>query len=497
MPKRNRLQTNPVLEAFFREQSLVRHHISSFNTLLDHGLQDVINEIAVIKPELEGFEVKLGKLTIGEPTVKEADGATRHIFPQEARLRDRSYAAPLTLEMTPVQNDEEGEPLTVVIGKLPIMLKSKKCLLSTKCTTDDDLILEGEDPKDPGGYFIINGTERVLVLVEDLASNRILVETNKTTGSKVAKLFSAHGWYRRPCTVELKTDSSLWVSFPPLAKPVPAFIPLKALGLKDDRDLVKTITADPRIEDELFVGLEQASESPRVNDALDYIGRRVAVGQQREQRIERAEQVLDRYFLPHVGMEPKDRAAKAYFLGKMIEKLMKYELGRIPPDDKDHYSNKRLRLAGELMQDVFRVAFRGLVANAVYSLEKAAKRDRKVSIRIAIRSTLLSDRISHAMATGAWVGGRQGVSQHLDRLNYLATVSHLRRVRSLLSRTQPHFEARDLHSTHWGKICPNETPEGSNIGLVKNLAITANISNKQSDEQVANLLTELGVKKKW
>ncbi|MFH1786335.1 MAG: DNA-directed RNA polymerase subunit B'' [archaeon] len=488
-------EPNPILVAYFRSNSLVEHHVSSFNDFLDRGLQSVIDEIKVIEPELEDYYIKLGKIFVDEPVSKEADGSTRKIYPNEARLRDRTYSAPITLEMTAVEGGEEQETMKVVIGKLPIMLKSKKCLLAGM--TDDELIRVGEDPQDPGGYFIINGTERVLVLVEDLASNRILAEHNNTTNTNVAKIFSARGWYRRPCTLEVRGDSSLKFLFPPLAKPVPVFIVLKALGLKTDRELFDSVTKDAAVQQELLVANEEAAEVVTVSDALDFIGKRVAVGQQREQRIERAEQVLDKYLLPHVGMERADRAAKAYFIGKMVEKLLMFNIGKIPADDKDHYANKRLRLAGELMEDVFRVAFRGLVANAVYSLEKAARRDRKVAIRTAIRSSLLTERIGHAMATGAWVGGRQGISQHLDRLNHLSTLSHLRRVRSLLSRTQPHFEARDLHATHWGKICPNETPEGSNIGLVKNLALLTEITNQVDEKPIEDALIELGVRRAW
>jgi len=484
-----------LIESFFDENGLAKHHINSYNELIEQGLQSVIDEVEAIKPELENFEIKLGKISVQDPIVKEADGSTRKIYPQEARLRGRTYDAPIILEMTPVENGEPQETLNVVIGKLPIMLKSKKCLLNG--LSDEEIIAVGEDPKDPGGYFIINGTERVLVLIEDLASNRILVEHDKSNKSNIAKLFSARGWYRRPCTLEIKKDSSLWLSFPPLAKPFPAFIVFRALGLKTDKEIIDVISDREKIIDRMYVPIEQAAEIATTTEALDYIGKRVAVGQQKDARIERAQHILDRYFLPHVGMEPADRLAKAYFLGKMTEKLIRFDIGELVEDDKDHYANKRLRLAGELMEDVFRVAFRGLVANAVYSLEKAARRDRKVSVRIAIRASLLTERIGHAMATGAWVGGRQGVSQHLDRLNYLSTISHLRRVRSLLSRTQPHFEARDLHATHWGKICPNETPEGSNIGLVKNLALLTDISTDQDPEPIENLIYELGVEKEW
>ena len=99
----------------------------------------------------------------------------------------------------------------------------------------------------------------------------------------------------------------------------------------------------------------------------------------------------------------------------------------------------------------------------------------------------------HALATGNWVGGRSGVSQLLDRTTYLASLSHMRRVTSPLVRSQPHFEARDLHPTHWGRLCPNETPEGQNCGLVKNAAQMIDVSEEVPEDDVKELLIEAGV----
>ncbi len=241
------------------------------------------------------------------------------------------------------------------------------------------------------------------------------------------------------------------------------------------------------------MSFEDAAEGVTVVDALDYLGKRVAFGQGRSERIERAGRVLDSFLLPHMGTSPADRRKKAYYIGKMAEHVIKLHLGLIEVDDKDHYSNKRLRLAGSLFEDLFRVAFRALINNTVYSLEKAYKRNRKISVTTTIRSNFLTERIQHAIATGAWVGSRQGISQHLDRMNWLASISHRRRVRSLLSTTQPHFEARDLHATHWGRLCPNETPEGSNIGLVKNLAITAKITSTADDALLEETLRKMKI----
>jgi DNA-directed RNA polymerase subunit B" len=163
-------------------------------------------------------------------------------------------------------------------------------------------------------------------------------------------------------------------------------------------------------------------------------------------------------------------------------------------DDKDHYSNKRLKLAGDLMEDLFRISLNRLTRDIKYQLERASMRHRDLSIGTAVRADVLTERLLHPLATGNWVGGRTGVSQLLDRIDHMAVLSHLRRVISPLSRSQPHFEARDLHPTQWGRICPSETPEGPNCGLVKNFAQMVEISKGvDNEEQILQILHNLNV----
>ena len=166
--------------------------------------------------------------------------------------------------------------------------------------------------------------------------------------------------------------------------------------------------------------------------------------------------------------------------------------GKLKKDDKDHYQNKRVRMAGDLLEDLFRQNFRILVNDMLYIFQRGVRRGKVLPLSAIIRTKFLSDRIKSALATGNWGRGRVGITQLLDRTNYISTISHLRRLQSPLSRSQPNFEARDLHPTHWGRLCPNETPEGSNCGLVKNLALSASISVGVNPEKIKQLLFEMG-----
>ncbi len=481
------------VEAFFRRKGLVRQHLDSYNDFIKRRLQQIIDEIGKIDLDIEGIHVKLGRIRLGSPKAYEAAEGQIDLWPNEARLRGLSYTAPLYLEMSLVEQGKEKPPEEVYIGEFPVMVRSEACRLYG--LSEEELIKRGEDPLDPGGYFIINGSERVIVAQEDLVSNYILVEKDERMGVEVAKVFSSHGGFRAFVVVERKRDGLLRISFPSVPGQIPFVVMMRALGLERDRDIVSAISDDPEMLEDLHENLIEEKDVKTTKDALDFIGKRVAVGQPESYRRQRAEEILDRYFLPHIGTSKEDRIRKAYYLGRMAKLVIELALGRRDPDDKDHYANKRLKLAGDLLENIFRLAFNNLTKDMKYQIEKAYSRQRLIQLKSMARADILTERIRHAISTGTWPGGRTGISQLLDRPNSIAAVSHLRRIVSPLSRSQPHFEARDLHSTHWGRICPVETPEGPNCGLVKNLALTAEISIGTDEREVERWLEKLGVRK--
>lgn len=509
------------IDAFYKERSIVNHQIASYNDFLDKRLQEIVkgvrigdigNERGFIHTEIEGFRVKIGKIRIGKVTIREATGDEHEMTPMEARLRDLTYEASVFLEFIPIIDGIEYESEEAKIGTLPIMVKSNKCNISKKVLGDklgknlteeeyaEELISYGEDPLDPGGYFISKGTERVLMTLEDLAPNRVLVEEGKRYGGNVekAKVFSQKEGYRALITVEKKKDGMLMVSLPATPGQIPLIILLQSLGLDSNEEIMENICSHPEMETPVMANIEECIENYKIRneeEAIDYLGRRLAGGQAKGYRMERVKELLDQNLLPHLGNEVKDRITKAVFLARMSQAVLELALGLREPDDKDHYANKRLRLAGDLMEDLFRVAFIALCRDLKYQLERVyARRGMKdLKIKPCIRPDVLTQRLYHPLATGNWVGGRTGVSQLLDRTSNLATISHLRRVSSPLTRSQPHFEARDLHSTHWGRLCPNETPEGPNCGLVKNLALMVEISEGYPIKEVEEELKNYGV----
>ncbi|MCL4328697.1 MAG: DNA-directed RNA polymerase subunit B [Candidatus Thermoplasmatota archaeon] len=537
-----------LIDAFFKKEGVVNHQIESMNYFYSTQnnaasiMQQVVDETKISDEEEPGVIV-LDKLKTGssdirvyfgrrvingkvskeatiwvdKPEIKEASGASNQITPNEARLRDLNYMASVFLKVRVVVDGVEREQDTVKIGEIPVMVRSKVCTLYEKnletyieknngpqnTTLEEKLHYVGEDPNDSGGYFIIGGSERVIVSLEDLAPNRILVEAEEKYESKVevAKVFSQKGGFRALTALEKGSDGIINVSIPSVAGTIPLAILMKALGIEKDKEIHDAIGSVREMEPIIYANIEEAVTNKlfqngvhTTEDAVSFLEKKFASGQAKEYREKKISQMLDKSLLPHLGDQPQDRIKKAVYLGRMARSLLELNLGLRKEDDKDHLANKRIKLSGDLMDELFRSAFLSVMKDLKYQLERTYSKRRGVKVKPAVRQDLLTQKMLHAMATGNWTGGRTGISQLLDRVSNVSTLSHLRRVISPLTRSQPHFEARDLHPTQWGRICPNETPEGQNCGLVKNAALIINVTEGVDPTPVLDLIMQNGVR---
>ncbi len=472
-----------IVKKYLEEHSLVESNVISFNNFIEKRMQEIVNEIAETINN-EDFEITLGKIGLGKPKVIEADGSSSLITPHEAKLRNLTYAAPITLEIT-VKKDDQIDSETVEIGKIPIMVRSNVC--NTNGMSKEELINTYHDPLDPGGYFIIKGNERVMVMAEDLAENQPFVETN-SKGDLTLKLFSSKGTYRIPVLISEDKEGIINVSFSKF-KDVPAVIILKALGLTKESDIAKYITKET---DSVIVNLYEFANIATKEDAMMYISEKTNLQGTKKEILDRVKQRIDSYLFPHIGQKKEDRIKKAVTLCKLIKQFLIAKENPKLRTDKDHYANKRVRLSGDLLATLFRVNLGILIRDIQYSLQKSAKRKKFFSIKIIAKSTLFSHRVESAIATGSWTGERSGITQNMDKTNYLATISQLQRVSSMLPSDQENFAARTLHPTHYGRFCPIETPEGTEIGLRKNLAILSRVSTR-TDLDEEKFLRELAI----
>jgi DNA-directed RNA polymerase beta subunit len=482
-----------LIRKYFEEHSFVASDIASFNGFIDLGLQRIVDQNKTIEPtiiphNIDDFKICFDKIWVTKPEITEADGSKRPIYPAEARLRKLSYSAPIFMEVSAHINGIQRESFITQVGSLPIMLRSKYCHLSGM--NREDFLKHGEDPTDQGGYFIINGTERVLIKVEDLAANNFLVNNSKQAGF-VGKLFSSFGSYKIPHSLEKLKDGLFYLTFTRV-KRIPIIPIIKTLGMTKDEDILKHITAGEE-NDAVFVNLFEFVDIKTEEEALDYVAKKIGITQAKDVRIERMKEIVDRYLLPHLGVEEKDRMTKAYNLCKYIKKYLRVISGELPVDDKDHYMNKQVKMSGDLLGELFQVNLKVLIGDLLYNFQRIVKRGKFPSIKVVIRDKLLTSRIYSSMATGSWVGGRTGVSQRIQRINYLESLSHLQRVISPLSASQENFAAREIHATHLGRLCPIETPEGTNIGLRKNSSLMAAISHESDEEVLLKQLKMMGL----
>jgi DNA-directed RNA polymerase subunit B len=460
---------NLIVKKYLNEHSLVESNIVSFNNFIKYRMQEIVNEISDSIDE-DDFEINLGKIEVGNPDIVEADGSSSLILPYEARLRDLTYSAPIKLEIT-IKKDDQTDSEVVEIGRIPIIVKSKLC--NTSNMDEKELIENYNDPKDPGGYFIIKGNERVMIMAEDLAENQPFIEKNKDN-KLILRIFSLKGNYRIPTYLYENKKGIFETSFSRF-KEIPLIILLKALGLTKDSDILKYIGKE---NDEIIVNFYEFLNISKREDAIEYISEKANLQGTKKEIMERTQQRIDSYLFPHIGQKKEDRIKKAITLCKLLKQFLIVKKNPKLMSDKDHYANKRIRLSGDLLSNLFRINLGILVRDIKYSLQKSTKRKKFMSIKIIAKSTLFSHRIESAIATGAWTGERSGITQNMDKTNYLATISQLQRVSSMLPSDQENFLARALHPTHYGRFCPIETPEGTEIGLRKNLSILSRISNR-------------------
>ena len=555
-----------LVKLYFKDKDIVNHHVESFNDFLatvhdsdkagtdkivsenlNSRMQRIVDDIRVPTDDAErgiikldpertngkDIEIHIGRkrdkngnilaqsestIRIHPPEVTEANGYKHKLSPMEARLRNLNYMSSVEVHFE-VYEDGVKKDLAdewIHIGEIPMMVRSNGCNLDREIVdqaqdrklTDEEykqyLIDQKEDPREPGGYFIIGGTERVLITLEDLAPNRVMVEYSERYGAAVetAKVFSQKEGYRALTQVEKKKDGTLMVSVPVVPQEIPLVALMKALGMESDKEIHDTICSDDAMELTVMANIENSFNTKdwlpngfhTQEDAIAYLERNFAAGQAKEYRTKKVESILDRSLLPHLGDTKDARKKKAIFLGRIAKSVLELSLKNRKEDDKDHYANKRLKLSGDLMEDLFRTSFTSLIKDLKYQLERNFGRKKyDYNIASAIRPDLFTHKLIHALATGNWVGGRAGVSQLLDRTSNMSAMSHLRRITSSLTRSQPHFEARDLHPTQWGRLCPSETPEGQNCGLVKNAALIIDVSHACNERDVYKLLKELGL----
>nr|AJQ24538.1 RNA polymerase II subunit 2 [Epichloe brachyelytri] len=563
-----------VISSFFETKGLVSQQTDSFDEFTQTTIQDLVNEYSTItldqpnppsppgmKIALRRYEIKFGTVMVSRPTISETDGTVTSLLPYECRDRNLTYASPLYINITkkvsaaierevPLHEMDDaqqaeyaktGENPTkliweqeespedeeagksedwknmVFVGKLPIMVKSKICHLSRE--TDESLFMVNECPYDQGGYFVINGSEKVLIAQERSAANIVQVfkKAQPSPFTYTAEIRSAlEKGSRLISSLQLKLygkgDSArggfgqtIHTTLPFVKSDLPIAIVFRALGVVSDEDILNHICYDRKDSQMLEMLRPCIEEAFCVQDrevALDFIGKRGnrdQAGLGREKRVRVAKDILQKETLPHISQTEGSETRKAFFLGYMVHKLLQCALGRREPDDRDHFGKKRLDLAGPLLAKLFRGIVRRMNNELSNYLRRCVEGNRHFNLAVGIKPGTLSNGLKYSLATGNWgdqkkaMSSTAGVSQVLNRYTFASTLSHLRRTNTPIGRDGKLAKPRQLHNTHWGLVCPAETPEGQACGLVKNLSLMCYVSVGSPSEPLIEFMINRGM----
>lgn len=526
-----------LIESYFKHKhlkQLVKHQLESYNYFVNSQIQqtiemfnpliiasehDFIKELNLYRLEIE---ITFENFSIYRPQIYENNGSTKIMFPQEARLRNFSYSSAMTVDLNikyTIRNGENYKNVlnyqkkikNVHIGKLPIMLKSDLCVLNQYKHLNHNET--GECYMDPGGYFIINGSEKTCISQERAAENQIYcynIEKNNNKWSWKAEMKCIPDWKCiSPKQINILIASrnngygnALYLQIPRIKIPIPLFIMFRAFNIISDKEICELIMLNITKENmqKMLISLKasiiEANKVVTQEAAIKYIVANVIytpMNMDKEtgskKKHDFAIEVLNNDIFPHCKTEKQ----KIYMLGYMTNILLQTSFGWLPESDRDSYINKRVDLTGPLLNNLLRNYFNKLVKDMKKQIIREINTGSwksnddyeniitKTNIYKIIKSTTIEQGIKRALATGDFGikqinSNKVGVAQVLNRLTYLSSLSHLRRVNTPIDKSGKLVPPRRLHNSTWGFLCPAETPEGQSIGIVKNLAYLAHIT---------------------
>jgi DNA-directed RNA polymerase II subunit RPB2 len=507
---------------------------SAANALMGNKEESVAAPLGPINREYE-VHLEFTNPQFKKPTIFENNGAVLPMMPNDARLRNLTYAAPLFVDINvtyvEIDNTNGGKQCVkkrlfpnVHLGKVPVMVGSEYCLLKNQAHMNPARV--GECAEDMGGYFIIQGGERVCISQERMSENRPFVFRNNRNSAKEKEVIEVKSI--GPDNDQVPKSNSvrmmyhpknnqiimLRATLPRMKAPVPLFVLFRALGVTSDRDMIDLILGaegDSIFDSIIDESIAEAAHVQTQEQAIECMSTYVKTWSTRGSRPQMVvRDILAEELFPHIGSEDK-AYEKACFLAHMTRKVLWVSTGRIPNDDRDSYPNKRVDLPGFLLANLFRTHFSTMLVKDIKTYLakeihggswKATGNFEEIlnisNIHKVIKSTNLEVGMKTCLATGnfgsAKAGGpsKNGVSQVLNRLNYISGLSHLRRISTPIEKTGKLIAPRKLHNSQWGYICPCETPEGHSVGVVKNMSTSAIVSIFSNPRCVYDFLIAFG-----
>ncbi|KAI9099999.1 hypothetical protein DFS34DRAFT_579045 [Phlyctochytrium arcticum] len=506
-----------LVPAFLQTKGLIKQHVDSFNYFIETEMKQILLANAKVDSDVDPtFWLKFRDIRVKPPEAYDArKGVSYELTPMECRLRDVSYAGTILVDIEYVRGKQLVKKRGIEVGRMPIMLRSNNCCLTGK--SPEEMVKMGECPLDPGGYFIIRGTEKVILIQEQLSKNRIIVESDRTglinanvTSSTHEKKSKTNVVYGKTGRVTMKHNS--------FTTEIPVVLIMKAMGIEADREIAELICGDDDSFLQLFSpSLEEiAALDPPVHtqrQALDWLGRKVKmttgrsrIGMKRDY-FEEAKDLLATTVLAHVPVDDVNGQwnfrPKAVYVALMVRRTLQAVKEGGIVDDRDFVGNKRLELAGQLLSLLFEDLFKSWQANIKRSIDTQLKRSNRTSqydaaSAVAQTSRFITDGLFRSISSGNWnvkrfKMERAGVTQVLSRLSYVSALGMMTRISSQFEKTRKVSGPRALQTSQFGVICPSDTPEGEACGLIKNLALMTHITTDSDDASIRRLAFILGV----
>ncbi|KAM0675010.1 DNA-directed RNA polymerase III complex subunit Rpc2 [Gurleya vavrai] len=505
---------NSLVTSYITEKGLVRQHLASFNYFIQTDIRNIIFANQIVDSDIDPtFYLKYTDVRVGKPTIEE-NMISYNIYPHECRLRDLTYASFIFVDIEYVRNKNVIVKKNVCIGKIPVMLRSSICHLTnsnyeirSKESSENFFKKMNECPLDTGGYFIVKGVERVILIQEQLSKNRILLEDDNELQASV--ISSTHD--KKSKTFVIYKKGALYLKNNSFSEDIPVVIAIKALGLVCDKEIVCYVGNEEEVIDLFSLSLEESFRNNVFTEeqALNYISDFIKV-RYGNTKIEEARTVMTEVILPNVICEGLNFRTKGIYISFMARRILLAQLNKknnenvalSDIDDKDFVGNKRFELAGQLLSIMFEDLFKKYNTELKKSIDKVLVKQSRAQEFDAVtflnlQVNIITSAFVRAISTGNWTVKRfrmekKGVTQVLSRLSYISALGMMSRINSQFEKTRKVSGPRALQTSQWGMLCPSDTPEGESCGLVKNLALLAEITTDSDYEKTRENLIKLG-----
>lgn len=491
-----------LLPAFLKVKGLVKQHIDSFNYFINVDIKKIMKANEKITTDADPvWYLKYLNIYVGSPDVEESFNITKPISPHECRLRDMTYSAPITVDIEYTRGKQRVVRHNLPIGRMPIMLRSSNCVLTGKSPAE--LAALNECPIDPGGYFVANGTEKVILIQEQLSKNRIIVEADRK--GNIGCSVTSSTAERKSRTNIVTKGNKFCVKHNALSEDVPVVVVFKAMGIECEQEIVQMVGCEDDVISTFAPSLEECHKLHIYSQlqALQYLGSKVrqrATWGKSRTKVEEARELLAGVMLAHVPVIKYDFKPKCVFLALMVRRVILACSDEAHVDDRDYYGNKRLELAGQLLSLLFEDLFKRFNNELKKIADQTIPKPRAAQFDIVkhMRQDQITNGLVHAITSGNWIikrfnMHRAGVTQVLSRLSFISALGMMTRVNSQFEKTRKVSGPRSLQPSQWGMLCPSDTPEGEACGLVKNLALMTHITTDQNEEPIVRLAYNLGV----